>query len=78
GVMGKMKDDIGKNGVGKRRKEVEEKVDEGACDLKLNVREEEKDEVICVFDKMKKINIDWKQVGCEMDKGKEKIRKLIE
>ncbi|WP_260855265.1 DUF1002 domain-containing protein, partial [Bacillus sp. WP8] len=28
GVIGKMKDEIGKKGVGKRTKEVEEKVDE--------------------------------------------------
>lgn len=77
-LIAKIKDDIAKNGVPKTTKEVEEKVDQAASDLNLNLTQEQKDQLVSLFDKMKNINIDWKQVGSQIDKAKDKITKFIE
>ena len=77
-LIAKIKDDIAKNGVPKTTKEVEEKVNQAASDLNLNLTQEQKDQLISLFDKMKNINIDWKEVGSQIDKAKDKITKFIE
>lgn len=77
-LIAKIKDDIAKNGVPKTTKEVEEKVDQAASDLNLNLTQDQKDQLVSLFDKMKNINIDWKQVGSQIDKAKDKITKFIE
>ncbi|CUB21605.1 hypothetical protein BN2127_JRS3_02739 [Bacillus safensis] len=77
-LIAKIKDDIAKNGVPKTTKEVEEKVDQAASDLNLNLTQDQKDQLVSLFDKMKNINIDWNQVGSQIDKAKDKITKFIE
>ncbi|MFS0656412.1 DUF1002 domain-containing protein [Bacillus sp. 179-C3.3 HS] len=77
-LIAKIKDDIAKNGVPKTTKEVEEKVDQAASDLNLNLTQEQKDQLVSLFDKMKNINIDWKEVGSQIDKAKDKITNFIE
>ena len=57
---------------------MEEKVDQAASDLNLNLTQDQKDQLVSLFDKMKNINIDWKQVGSQIDKAKDKITKFIE
>lgn len=53
-------------------------MDQAASDLNLNLTQEQKDQLISLFDKMKNINIDWNQVGSQIDKAKDKITKFIE
>ena len=77
-LIAKIKDDIAKNGVPKTTKEVEEKVDQAASDLNLNLTQDQKDQLVSLFDKMKNINIDWNQVGSQIYKTKNKITKFIE
>ncbi|MGE6629463.1 DUF1002 domain-containing protein [Bacillus sp. NPDC077027] len=77
-IIAKIKDDIAKNGVPKTTKEVEERVDQAASDLNLNLTQDQKDQLVALFDKMKNINIDWKEVGSQIDKAKDKITNFIE
>ncbi|MDM5298596.1 DUF1002 domain-containing protein [Bacillus pumilus] len=77
-LIAKIKDDIAKNGVPKTTKDVEERVNQAASDLNLNLTQEQKDQLVSLFDKMKNVNIDWKEVGSQIDKAKDKITNFIE
>ncbi|ATH92231.1 hypothetical protein ACH95_07055 [Bacillus glycinifermentans] len=76
-LMAKVKEDIAKNGVPQSQDELEKKIDQAASELNVTLTNDQKQSLISLFDNMKNINIDWNQVGDQLNKAKDKIANFI-
>ncbi|MEM5018063.1 DUF1002 domain-containing protein [Metabacillus indicus] len=77
-LMAKIKEDIAKNGVPETDAEFRELIETSANDLGITLSEEEINSLVALFNKMKDVNIDWNQVGQQLDQAKDKISKFID
>ncbi|MGR3289223.1 MULTISPECIES: DUF1002 domain-containing protein [Bacillus] len=76
-LMAKVKEDIAKNGVPQSQEELGKKIDQAASDLGVTLTDDQKNSLLSLFNNMKDINIDWGQVGDQLDKAKDKITNFI-
>ncbi|MGG4492037.1 DUF1002 domain-containing protein [Metabacillus idriensis] len=77
-LMAKIKEDIASNGVPKTDAEFRELIEKAASDLGITLSEEEINSLVELFNKMKEVNVDWDQVGQQLDKAKDKISNFID
>ncbi|WP_411333317.1 DUF1002 domain-containing protein [Metabacillus indicus] len=77
-LMAKIKEEIAKNGVPKTDAEFRELIETSANDLGITLSEEEINSLVALFNKMKDVNIDWNQVGQQLDQAKDQISKFID
>ncbi|MGD6795306.1 DUF1002 domain-containing protein [Metabacillus indicus] len=77
-LMAKIKEEIAKNGVPETDAEFRELIETSANDLGITLSEEEINSLVALFNKMKDVNIDWNQVGQQLDQAKDKISKFID
>lgn len=77
-LMAKVKEEISKNGVPESKEELEKTIDSAASELGVTLTEDQKNSLISLFNNMKNINIDWNQVGDQLDKAKDKITKFLD
>jgi uncharacterized protein YpuA (DUF1002 family) len=76
-LMAKIKDEIAKNGVPESDADLRTLIENAAKDLGITLSEEDINSLIELFNKMKDINIDWNQVGQQLDKAKDKISNFL-
>ncbi|MFY0757736.1 MULTISPECIES: DUF1002 domain-containing protein [Metabacillus] len=77
-LMAKIKEEIANNGVPKTDAEFRELIEKAASDLGITLSEEEINSLVALFNKMKDVNVDWDQVGQQLDKAKDKISNFID
>ncbi|MCY7784299.1 DUF1002 domain-containing protein [Bacillus sp. FSL H8-0515] len=77
-LIAKIKEEFAKNGVPDNKADIEKQVDDAASDLNVTLTDSQKDQLVSLFNKMKNVDIDWGQVGDQLDKAKDKITKFIE
>ncbi|MGP1908291.1 DUF1002 domain-containing protein [Metabacillus sp. JX24] len=77
-LMAKIKEEIANNGVPETDAEFRELIETSASDLGITLSEEEINSLVALFNKMKDVNIDWNQVGQQLDQAKDKISKFID
>ncbi|USK32399.1 DUF1002 domain-containing protein [Bacillus sp. F19] len=77
-LMAKIKGDIANNGVPETDAEFRELIEKAASDLGITLSEEEINSLVALFNKMKDVNVDWDQVGQQLDKAKDKISNFID
>ncbi|MEK3808209.1 DUF1002 domain-containing protein [Bacillus sp. FSL H8-0547] len=77
-LMAKIKEEIANNGVPETDAEFRELIETSANDLGITLSEEEINSLVDLFNKMKDVNIDWNQVGQQLDQAKDKISKFID
>ncbi|MEG7333124.1 DUF1002 domain-containing protein [Bacillus subtilis] len=77
-LIAKIKEEFAKNGVPDNKADIEKQVDNAASDLNVTLTDSQKDQLVSLFNKMKNVDIDWGQVGDQLDKAKDKITKFIE
>lgn len=77
-LMAKIKEEIANNGVPKTDAEFRELIEKAANDLGITLSEEEINSLVALFNKMKDVNVDWDQVGQQLDKAKDKISNFID
>jgi uncharacterized protein YpuA (DUF1002 family) len=76
-LMAKIKDEIAKNGVPETDAELRTLIENAANDLGITLSEADINSLIELFNKMKDINIDWNQVGQQLDKAQDKISNFL-
>lgn len=76
-LMAKIKDEIAKNGVPETDADLRALIEKCAKDLNITLTEDQINSLIELFNKMKNINIDWNQVGDQLDKAKDKISNFL-
>ncbi|MGG3924537.1 DUF1002 domain-containing protein [Metabacillus fastidiosus] len=76
-LMAKIKDEIAQNGVPETDADLRALIEKCAKDLNITLTEEQLNSLIDLFNKMKDINIDWNQVGDQLDKAKDKISNFL-
>ncbi len=76
-LMAKIKDDIAKNGVPETEAELRTLIEESAKELGITLTEEDINNLINLFNKMKDLNINWDQVGQQLEKAKDKISNFL-
>jgi uncharacterized protein YpuA (DUF1002 family) len=76
-LMAKIKDEIAKNGVPETDAELRTLIENAAKELGITLSEEDINSLIELFNKMKDINIDWNQVGQQLDQAKDKISNFL-
>ncbi|WP_077736556.1 DUF1002 domain-containing protein [Bacillus sonorensis] len=77
-LLAKVKEEVAKNGGSQSKEEIEKTIDQAASDLGITLTDEQKKSLLSLFDNMKNINIDWNQVGDQLDKAKDKITKFLD
>ncbi|PSA93187.1 DUF1002 domain-containing protein [Bacillus atrophaeus] len=77
-LIAKIKEDFAKNGVPDNKADIEKKVDDAASELNVTLTDTQKNQLVSLFNKMKNVNIDWGQVGDQLDKAKDKITKFLD
>ncbi|MCY9184357.1 DUF1002 domain-containing protein [Bacillus halotolerans] len=77
-LIAKIKEEFAKNGVPDNKADIEKKVDDAASDLNVTLTDSQKDQLVSLFNKMKNVDIDWGQVGDQLDKAKDKISKFLD
>ncbi|ASS71723.1 DUF1002 domain-containing protein [Bacillus atrophaeus] len=77
-LIAKIKEDFAKNGVPDNKADIEKKVDDAASELNVTLTDAQKNQLVSLFNKMKNVNIDWGQVGDQLDKAKDKITKFLD
>ncbi|MGD6815689.1 DUF1002 domain-containing protein [Metabacillus sp. 84] len=77
-LMAKIKEEVAKNGVPANDEELRTMIENAAKDLGITLTDEEINNLIALFNRMKDANIDWNQVGQQLDQAKEKITKFLE
>lgn len=77
-LMAKIKEEIANNGVPETDAEFRELIEKAASDLGITLSEEEINSLVALFNKMKEVNVDWDQVGQQLDKAKDKISNFID
>jgi uncharacterized protein YpuA (DUF1002 family) len=76
-LMAKIKDEIAKNGVPETEADLRTLIENAAKDLGITLSEADINSLIELFNKMKDINIDWNQVGQQLDKAQDKISNFL-
>jgi len=76
-LMAKIKDEIAKNGVPETEADMRALIENAANDLGITLSEEDINRLIDLFNKMKELNIDWNQVGQQLDQAKDKISNFL-
>jgi uncharacterized protein YpuA (DUF1002 family) len=76
-LMAKIKDEIAKNGVPETDAELRTLIENAAKELGITLSEADINSLVELFNKMKDINIDWNQVGQQLDKAKDKISNFL-
>lgn len=76
-LMAKIKDEIAKNGVPEKEADLRTLIENAAKDLGITLSEADINSLIELFNKMKDINIDWNQVGQQLDKAQDKISNFL-
>ncbi|WP_197089553.1 DUF1002 domain-containing protein [Bacillus sp. SA1-12] len=76
-LMAKIKDEIAKNGVPETDADLRALIEDSAKELGITLSEEDINSLIDLFNKMKDINIDWNQVGQQLDQARDKISKFL-
>jgi uncharacterized protein YpuA (DUF1002 family) len=76
-LMAKIKDEIAKNAP-ENDAQLRAIIEQAAKELGINLTEAQIQSLIDLFNKMKELNIDWKQVGEQLNNAKEKITKFLE
>lgn len=77
-LMAKIKEEIAKNGVPENEEELRDIVNRSANELGVTITEEQMNSLISLFNNMKNVNIDWNQVGDQLNKAKDNISKFLE
>lgn len=76
-LMAKIKDEIAKNGVPESDADLRTLIENAAKELGITLSEADINSLVELFNKMKDINIDWNQVGQQLDKAKDKISNFL-
>lgn len=76
-LMAKIKEEIAKNGVPETDADLRALIEKAAADLGITLTEEEINNLISLFNKMKDVNIDWNQVGQQLDQAKGQISNYL-
>ncbi|WP_307347150.1 DUF1002 domain-containing protein [Metabacillus malikii] len=76
-LMAKIKDEVAKNGIPETDAELRSLIEKCASDLGITLSETDLNNLIDLFNKMRDINIDWNQVGQQLDKAKDKISNFL-
>jgi uncharacterized protein YpuA (DUF1002 family) len=76
-LMAKIKDEIAKNGVPETDEELRTLIENAANELGITLSEADINSLIELFNKMKDLNIDWNQVGQQLDQAKDKISNFL-
>ncbi len=76
-LMAKIKDDIAQNGMPETDAEIRTMIENAANELGITLSEEDINSLIELFNKMKDINIDWNQVGDQLDQARDKISNFL-
>ncbi|MGM7721319.1 DUF1002 domain-containing protein [Metabacillus sp. Hm71] len=76
-LMAKIKDEIAKNGVPETDADLRALIEDSAKELGITLSEEDINSLIDLFNKMKDINIDWNQVGQQLEQARDKISKFL-
>ncbi|MFD2214176.1 MULTISPECIES: DUF1002 domain-containing protein [Bacillaceae] len=76
-LMAKIKDEIAKNGVPETDAELRTLIENAANELGITLSEADINSLIELFNKMKDLNIDWNQVGQQLDQAKDKISNFL-
>ncbi|WP_299088230.1 DUF1002 domain-containing protein [uncultured Metabacillus sp.] len=76
-LMAKIKDEIAKNGVPETDADLRALIEDSANELGITLSEEDINSLIDLFNKMKDINIDWNQVGQQLEQARDKISKFL-
>lgn len=75
-LIAKIKEDIAKNKP-KNDQELRNIIEQAAKELKVNLTEQEIQKLMDLFNKLKDLNIDWNQVGDQLNKAKDRISKFL-
>ncbi|MFC0271525.1 DUF1002 domain-containing protein [Metabacillus herbersteinensis] len=76
-LMAKIKEEIAKNGVPETDADLRALIEKAAADLGITLTEDEINNLISLFNKMKDVNIDWNQVGQQLDQAKDQISNYL-
>ena len=76
-LMAKIKDEIAQNGVPETESDLRTMIENAAKELGITLSEANINSLVDLFNKMKNINIDWSQVGDQLDKAKDKISNFL-
>lgn len=76
-LMAKIKDEIAKNGVPETEADLRALIENAANELGITLTEEDINNLINLFNKMKELNIDWNQVGQQLDQAKDQISNFL-
>jgi uncharacterized protein YpuA (DUF1002 family) len=76
-LMAKIKDEIAQNGVPETESDLRTMIENAANELGITLSEANINSLIDLFNKMKDINIDWNQVGDQLNKAKDKISNFL-
>ncbi|MEN8700846.1 DUF1002 domain-containing protein [Bacillus infantis] len=76
-LIAKIKEEISKNKPASDE-ELQSIIENAAKDLGITLTDKEMQSLIDLFNKLKDLNIDWNQVGDQLDKAKDKITKYLE
>ncbi|MFY4775915.1 DUF1002 domain-containing protein [Metabacillus sp. RGM 3146] len=76
-LLAKIKEEVAKNGLPKNDDELRQMIEKAAKDLGITLSEADINNLIALFHKMENANIDWNQVGQQLDQAKDKITKFI-
>lgn len=76
-LMAKIKEEIAKNGLPETDTELRSMIENAATELGITLSEEDINSLIELFNKMKDINIDWNQVGEQLDQARDKISNFL-
>ncbi|MBM7604488.1 uncharacterized protein YpuA (DUF1002 family) [Metabacillus crassostreae] len=76
-LMAKIKDEIAKNGVPETEADLRALIENAANELGITLTEEDINNLINLFNKMKELNIDWNQVGQQLEQAKDQISNFL-
>jgi uncharacterized protein YpuA (DUF1002 family) len=77
-LMAKIKEEVAKNGIPENEQELRDIINRSADELGVTITEDQMNSLISLFNNMKNVNIDWNQVGDQLNKAKDKISKFLE
>jgi uncharacterized protein YpuA (DUF1002 family) len=76
-LIAKVKEEIAKNKP-KNDQELQEIIDQAAQDLSVKLTDAEMKRLMDFFNMLKNLNIDWTQVGDQLNKAKDQISKFVQ
>jgi uncharacterized protein YpuA (DUF1002 family) len=76
-LIAKVKEEIAKKKP-KNDEELQKIIDQAAKDLNVKLSDKEMQRLIDFFNKLKDLNIDWKQVSDQLNKAKDRISKFLQ